>query len=328
MITRPLLADGVEDFNDIRFPVLATPKLDGIRVLKVGGQVLTRKFKPLPNNYTRKILQEILPDGIDGEILLLSNKTVTNKFTAGLGIEEDEELQFKEGQSPTSIIGFNQIQSEIMSENGEPNFVYYAFDYVKESLDTPYELRMKDLLAWHLLEQNVHFKDRILPLLPVKINNLEELMSYEQECVAKKYEGIMIRSPEGRYKCGRSTAREGILLKIKRFYDAEAVVIGFEEKMHNTNVQEINELGLSKRSHKKEGLVPANTLGTLLVKSPDGVMEFGIGSGFDDKTKKEIWDNRDKYLGKMVTYKFQEIGSKGNPRFPVFKGFRSELDIS
>jgi len=137
---------------------------------------------------------------------------------------------------------------------------------------------------------------------------------------------LMLRSPDSRYKCGKSTAKEGILLKMKRFLDAEAIVIGFEEEQSNTNEKEKDELGLSKRSSKKAGKVPAGTLGALLMKSLDGKMSFGIGIGFDDETRKTIWDNRSKYLGKIASYKYQEIG-KSAPRFPVFLTFRSKLDL-
>ena len=34
---------------DVQFPVLASPKLDGVRILMVGGKALTRTFKPIPN---------------------------------------------------------------------------------------------------------------------------------------------------------------------------------------------------------------------------------------------------------------------------------------
>jgi DNA ligase-1 len=69
MITRPLLAASLGDINSLTFPVLATPKIDGIRVLKVGGKVVTRQFKPLPNNHIREMLEQYLPDNIDGEVV-------------------------------------------------------------------------------------------------------------------------------------------------------------------------------------------------------------------------------------------------------------------
>jgi len=169
---------------------------------------------------------------------------------------------------------------------------------------------------------------RIQLVLPQIINSEDELNSYEEKCLSDGYEGVMIRKPDGKYKCGRSTEREGILLKIKRFKDAEAEVIGFKEKLHNVNEQEKNEFGLAKRSSKKAGMVPAGTLGTLLVRDLKTNIEFGIGSGMDDEIRQKIWDNRDDYINKFVKYKYQNVGIKEAPRFPVFLGFRHTNDMS
>lgn len=296
MIKRPLLAATLEDLTTVKFPVLATPKLDGIRVLKVDGKAVTRKFKSIPNTYIRELLEKHLPDGVDGEIM-----------TPGT---------------------FNDIQSKVMSFEGQPEFTFYAFDYVKDSLTKPYKDRMLDMV--NALEPVV--KDSTLPfsinlLTPVLVRTMNELLELESQCLEHGFEGVMIRQPEGKYKCGRSTPKEQILIKLKRFLDAEAQVVGFEEKMHNDNAQEKDEFGLSKRSSKKDGLVPANTLGALIVEDLKTGVKFGIGSGFNDELKQEIWDHRKKYKNKIVKYKYQSVGAKDAPRFPVFLGFRSKLDI-
>jgi DNA ligase-1 len=296
MITRPLLAGTLEDVNALKFPVLATPKLDGIRVLKVDGKAVTRKFKPIPNHHIRTLLETHLPDGIDGEVM-----------TPGT---------------------FNDIQSKVMSHEGNPEFIFYVFDYVKDSLTKPYKDRMLDMV--NALETVV--KDSTLPfsinlLTPVLVRTVDELLEFESQCLEHGFEGVMVRQPDSKYKCGRSTLKEQILLKLKRFSDAEARVVGFEEKMHNDNKQEKDEFGLSKRSSRKDGLQPANTLGSLIVEDLNSGVKFGIGSGFDDALKKEIWTNRDKYINKLVKYKYQSVGQKDAPRFPVFLGFRSEFDV-
>ena len=293
MITRPLLAGTIKNLSDLKYPIAVTPKLDGIRVLKVDGEVLTRNFKPLPNRYVRELLTSLLPDGVDGEIMLRNGN-------------------------------FNETQSAIMSFEGEPDFQYNIFDYIKQSIDEPYVQRMKDLSDWVLTTSH----DCLQAVLPKILNTEQELLEYEQQCLAQHYEGVMIRSLEGRYKCGRSTVREGILLKLKRFSDAEAIVTGFEEKLTNLNEKTKDEFGLSKRSSEKDGMVPAGTLGSILVQDIKLGVDFSIGSGFDDNLRAEIWNNRSKYLNCVVKYKYQEIGSQGRPRFPVFLGFRSLNDMS
>ena len=53
---------------------------------------------------------------------------------------------------------------------------------------------------------------------------------------------------------------------------------------------------------------------------------FNIGSGFDDETRKEIWENQGRYINKIVKYKFFPIGVDELPRFPIYLGIRSEID--
>jgi DNA ligase-1 len=293
IVTRPMLASAVNEIETVKFPVACTPKLDGIRCLMVDGCAVTRKFKPVPNHHIRSVLETFCFDGLDGEILAPGHT-------------------------------FNEIQSLVMSEEGEPDFVYNVFDWVyeKSGLDEPYMSRMERL-------KHAHFDTPCVEcLFPVVCEDVESLLKLEKKYLKQGHEGIMLRSLDGPYKCNRSTLREGYLLKLKRFNDSEAEVIGFEEKLSNTNQKEKNELGLSKRSSKKAGLVPANTLGCIVVRDIFSQKEFSIGTGFDDSLKSQIWKNKKKYLGKLVKYKYQEVGAKDLPRFPVFLGFRDKRDMS
>ena len=178
-------------------------------------------------------------------------------------------------------------------------------------------------------------EDRVYKILPCKLEiyyllprivfGMLELQDFEQKSVTLGYEGVMIRDPAGPYKLGRSTTKDGYLLKIKRFHDTEGVVIGFEELMHNDNALETDERGYAKRVSKKAGKSGGNTLGALRV-FHNGV-EFKIGTGFTDTVRSNIWCSKDKYLGKLVKFKYQGFGSLGAPRFPVFLSFRDEMDI-
>ena len=69
-ISKPMLASKCERPDLLPFPVLATPKLDGIRCLKLGGKALTRSFKPISNRFAREWIEATLPDGLDGELML------------------------------------------------------------------------------------------------------------------------------------------------------------------------------------------------------------------------------------------------------------------
>lgn len=294
MITKPLLAATLDpkDVDKIKYPVLCSPKLDGIRALMIDGKLVSRNFKPIPNKFIRSSLENVLGDGFDGE-LVLSDSSAT----------------------------FQEISSAVMSHEGEPDFVYSVFDLYSEG---EFCRRLDRLAGRPELEKYSHSIRFIEHKL---IHNAEELMDYEERCLELNYEGVMIRSLEGRYKCGRSTLKEGILLKLKRFEDSEAVIIGFEEKQKNNNTQERNELGYAKRSTKKEGMVAAGTLGNFLVRDLGTGITFSIGSGLDDSLRDTVWSSRDLFLGKTVKYKSLKIGVKEKPRHPVFLGFRHEIDL-
>lgn len=280
---KPLLAGTVTDLEKLKFPLIASPKLDGIRCVMVNGKALTRNLKPIPNKYIREYLEYyITQDDIDGEIMIPGTD-------------------------------FNGVQSAVMSFDGEPDFEYQVFDSI---IDEPYHRRIDFRYQYSF----PHVKS----LKFMHVNNIEQLVALEDAWVKEGYEGIMLRDPNGKYKFGRSTENEGILLKLKRFHDAECFIVGFEEKMHNENAQEKDELGYSVRSSAKAGMMPAGTLGALHVIDNNSLSEFKIGSGFNDEQRKEIWDNKDSYLNKTVTYKYQEISKYGIPRFPVFKYFRLE----
>lgn len=314
MIKKPMLAASMENskgeamkLTDLSYPLGASVKLDGIRCLRVDGKTLSRSFKPIPNKYVQKRMNEISIDNLDGELVTYN--------------------------ADGSVRTFNEIQSDIMSEDGEPNFKFEIFDYVKESLNTPYQKRMADLVF--LFEMEKELGGKLLPdfcsiLLPEIISSAEELEKYEEAMIAQGHEGIMTRNLQGGYKWGRSTFKSQDLIKIKRFVDSEAEIIGFEEKLRNENEAEVDELGHTKRSSAKSGLVPAGTLGTLLVRDVHDGREFGIGTykGLKKEDLQEIWNNRDKYLGKIVKYQYQLVGTKDNPRIPSFQGFRDPRDMS
>jgi DNA ligase 1 len=291
-ITKPMLAGKCERFEALRFPLLATPKLDGIRCLKVNGQALTRSFKPVSNRFIRDWIETHLPDGLDGELIV--------KGTT-----------------------FNETAGHVGRESGEPDFTFAVFDYVSEGVDLPYACRMQELARLPDFA-------RVDKVLPEELRHLDDLLAYEERCVAEGYEGVMIRTPGSPYKCGRATEREGWLLKIKRFEDAEAVVIDTYEGMSNLNPAEKDAFGRTKRSSAQAGKVGRGELGGFVVKSLDTGIEFRVGynhvvGGINRVT---LWEQRHTLPGRLVKFKHQPSGAKEAPRFPKFIGFRDVWDLS
>lgn len=301
MITKPMLAGKFESDDEIiaffkkHSRVGVTLKIDGIRALMIGGNLLTRKFKLVPNVFIREALAA-LPDGADGELVIGNN--------------------------------FQASTSAIMSTGGEPeNVKLMWFDYVKDSLTTPYEDRMRDLQR-AFEERTFTNGVEVKILLPKVMTSADEFFEYVKQIRDSGGEGAMLRAMTGPYKCGRSSYREGYLLKYKFLEDSEAEVIGFVEKMHNANEADSDEFGNIKRSKCKEGMVPAGTLGALVVRDCYSGAEFEIGvfKGLKDDDKLQIWNNRKTVLGWVVKYTYQGVGVKDLPRIPVFHGWRDALD--
>ena len=288
-IQKPLLA-GKFDSEKAKFPYAATPKIDGIRFLMVGGAALTRSFKPIRNEYLQKILSSNLPDGIDGEL------------TSGSTFQEC---------------------SSIMRIKGEPDFKVWIFDFVNPKGEVkPYKERMDELRKF----ENFNIPSYEI-LFPKIVSNQEQIDQLMINNLNAGYEGLMLRDPNGIYKFGRSSVKENILLKVKEFMDDEAEIISFREKMINTNEGLKDNFGRTKRSSCQDGLKPSGTLGGFILRNSEG-LEFSCGSGLNDALRDEIWKNKSKYLGKLVKYKFMSKGIKDLPRHPVFMGFRDETDLS
>lgn len=284
------------DLTKLRYPLLASPKLDGIRCIIRRGGAVSRNLKPIPNERVREYLST-LPPGIDGELMVQG--------------------------------GFNACQSFFMSKQPKEwtdDWFLFAFDWHGKQ-DFAFEDRLRALTTWseEYGHNNLHVVEHKL------ITNADDLAAFEAECLADGFEGVMVRDPRGPYKFGRSTTREGYLLKIKQFVDEEATIVGVEELMRNENELEQDELGHAKRSAAKAGLVPAGCMGMLRCRTEDGA-EFGIGSGFTQWHRNTFWSRREELVGKLVTFKHQpDPGGRQPgqaPRFPVFKGLRHENDLS
>ena len=291
------------DLDKLKFSLWASIKCDGIRCDEVNDEPLSNTLKPIPNVFIYNFLKKFFVEGFDGEILL---RNTINPELPGTH-------------------NFNDVQSAVMNRSGEPDFVYWVFD--KWDSKGSFEHRLAEL-KFMFASQPSDSKNHIKLLPQILCNNLDELLAFETWALEQGYEGIMLRSPEGKYKFGRSTFKEHYLLRRKPFVTEECIIIDFIEGMTNTNEAYQNELGLTKRSSAQEGMIPANTLGGFKVKNKKWG-EFTLGCGkLTHAERKEIWSDPDLYIGKIATFKYQSIGSKEKPRILTFQHFRNPADMT
>lgn len=302
---KPMLAEAVEDFAALTFPKMGSPKLDGIRGTSHAGIMRSRSLKDIPNVHVQKKFAN-LPDGLDGE------------FIVGEPYAEDV---------------YDRTRRVIMESGKKTNaddVRLYVFD-IQHDISPRYHARYTELL--NMYGENGSFENPGIVVVPhVVISNMAELEAYEAGMLGLGFEGVMLNDPEGFYKHGRSSEKEGILVKVKRYVDDECRVLSCYEEMGNNNEEFTNELGRTARSASKAGKVGNDTLGGFNAVGVTGKykgVEFQVAvSSLKHVQRKEIWDARDEQAGKLLTYKWFPIGSEDKPRHPMFKGWRDEKDMS
>ena len=165
---------------------------------------------------------------------------------------------------------------------------YVVFD--APMLATPFEARLQTCRAH--FDRYPAFYAEVLPQEPC--HDLAHLHSELDRVTQLGGEGLMLREPASLYV----TRRSATLLKVKRFHDAEARVIGHEP-------------GAGRHRGR---------LGALRVELPNGV-QFFVGSGFTDRQRE-----RPPAIGTNITFRYQELSERGVPRFPTF--VRVRVDAS
>lgn len=116
--------------------------------------------------------------------------------------------------------------------------------------------------------------------------------------VTEGFEGAMIKNPQAPYQFKRSYD----IMKLKAFFDVDLPV---------------DDLLEGRGKH-------VGTLGAFVVYH-QGV-KVQIGSGLSDEIRSEIWDNKEKYIGRTIEIRYQEITPDGSLRFPTFVCFRNDRD--
>lgn len=302
---KPMLADPPEESKHaLRFPFLASPKLDGVRCILTPKGPVTRALKPIPNVWLRETLSD--PDliGLDGELIV---------------------------GSPTAPDAMQRTTSGVMSHKGRPEVCFHVFDYINQweaPESTPFGMRTFDAecvargYASPLVQYVPH----------ERVESADALRGVSQRHLAQGYEGTMLRRLDGPYKFGRATAREQFLLKVKHWQDDEGEVLDAYERQHNENAQERDERGYAKRSSAQAGKVGADTLGGFIVRLGAAWKSdtLKVATGWTDEQRAALWAqwllNPESLRGALLKYKYQLEGSKDAPRLPISLGFRDKRD--
>lgn len=293
----PMLAAEFEE-SKILVPAYIQPKWDGWRLLAYNSQPLSRTFKAMKNPYVQGFYKEFGPylNGLDGEALV--------------GDPEKGEIR--------NCAALN-------AHTGEPDFTWMVFDSWAHQ-DLPYDDRL-EIVKEQLKRIPAEAKRRVMLCETELVTDVSRVWELEEKYLLRGLEGAIYRKRDGKYKWGRSTANQGYLIKIKRFVDGEAEVIGFNEKYSNQNEPQQSLTGHQVRSSHKANKIPLGTLGSLQCRDlQDPSIEFACRGRIDDALAQEIWNNQAKYLKAKIKFKRQAQGGYDSHRIPIFQEFISFRD--
>jgi DNA ligase-1 len=301
---RPMLAPREDPlsypnfFKELPYPLMLSPKYDGIRSVVKGGYAMSRTSKMLPSEQVQNDFTYL--EHADGELI--------------------------DGR-PTDFGVYNRTQSVVMSRGKLGNLSYHIFDFTSPDIVLlPFYQRVDYLMS---LDGHLPFGHYIVE--HTIVDNEDELLEYEEKQLLLGYEGIMMRHPEGIYKghdgkANRATWLDMLIFKLKRFEDAEANIFDVYEGQTNNNVKTYDAQGFATRTTHQENQVPSGMAGGYVVKFEGQYLDVAPGSFTHDQRKVHL-ANPKSVIGEPLKFRFMRHGSKDKPRFPRALGLRSQLEL-
>ena len=256
-------------------------KLNGNRCTYYNGEFYTRQNKKyIGLNHIKKDIEKIsnAKDFVfDGELIYKNSEGLSDSsaFQKGTGIANNK----SENKEELKLVLFDVLPRE-------------EFDN-KVSKNT-YKTRKQLLLDLKQYEtENIEIVQMFY-----EGTDQSEIWKWLDYCEQHDMEGCMLNL-DTPYECKRTKS----LMKIKKFYDFDLQIVGYEE-------------GTGRNKGR---------LGAFVVDYNGNKVK--VGSGYGDEERVNFWNNRDKYIGRVITVKYKEISKDKKTgleslQFPVYCGMR------
>ena len=223
---------------------------------------------------------------LDGVRLLVSKdggisrtgKIVPGTEILGKGLKEG---QYVDGEAFDPNLNFEELTSTFKTDPLKLKF--HVFDYFDlNKLDMTFEKRWEKVKSL----KNAHYEYVETTL----VTSRDHVPSVHEKHVKGGHEGTMIRDRDSVYEVGQ---RSNYLLKFKDFQTEEYEIVG------------------AKTGHGRD----ADAV-VWVCKTKDG-QQFTARPEGTIAQREEDYKNREKFMGKMLTVRFQNLTTLGVPRFPV-----------
>jgi ATP-dependent DNA ligase len=180
------------------------------------------------------------------------------------------------------------ITPEIL-EKSEQIVRFYVYDHFEPTVSDSQYIHRKQVIDNYIIPTNSKYLRKVDDY---EISNVEELDKLFDETIADGGEGLILRKKDSTYECKRSKN----LLKLKTDDDDEGIILAIHDADGNW----------------------ANKCKTFTIKWTD---KKGVERIFDASLKGsmkdaiDVWNNRDKWIGKEVTFLYMGLTGLGNPNY-------------
>lgn len=257
------------EINAIKYPVYVSPILTGIKFIIKKGRVLSSSLKQITNLDIQVKFGNPVLNNFEGEV------TVGNPV--------DKDVFHKT---------FSLVKTRHQKEDMLDKITLYVYDISIEG-DKTYKERY-DLLQ----KMSENFPSGVVLLEQTLVYNVKELLDYNAWALNKGSEGIMIRSPNAKYKFGQSTFEKSEFMKLRIPLYSDATIIKVNGYKCNSKL-----------------------ISSITVRDNKTKIEFGISRGFTDHERRVMLSNKEDMIGKVIRYKYNKSSGYIKPRFPVYISF-------
>ena len=291
------------EINNVETP----KKIEEENENSINKKITIRKYYPmLAHRYNEKKGDIKFPcfvqpklDGV--RCVVVGNKLYSrngNRFPVLPHIENELKLYNKnnlilDGELFTDDINFEKIVGLVKkykkSEEDEKNSlkIYLnVFDYIDSKL--PFNKRLINLNQFFEKNKNMKYIKQVKTEECPQEKNIEEFL---EKYTKEKYEGLIIRNKSGLYE---ENTRSVHLQKLKKFIDEEFEIIDY------TTPDQGKEVGCV----------------IWICKTKEG-KKFNVRPSGNYQERKKLYREAKKYIGKMLTVRYQELTNGHVPRFPV-----------
>jgi len=300
----------IVDPQDLKYPLYASVKLDGVRCLIKDGKIFSASMREIENKQIHAALAPLKRHKswvFDGE--LYSHQVPFSTFTGNVRAHD---------RDPGDGWAYHIFDGMPLTDWGNPT----------------HSLGRRVLLTTERVNRVIRrlgVDCNICMVEHAPVSSAQSVASMMEDVVDQGYEGLILRNPNSLYKHGRATVNSGAMYKLKTWVDYDGVIIEVNEMMGIKDGVERSETptGHLRPVHKQDDLEPKGTFGHFVVEldTPPFVGEriiCGSWQGLTHELRAEIWDNRDDYQGRWVRFKGQGTGAKDRPRIPKDLEFRDD----